>query len=226
VVFVADLYYLKQQALFGIRLREVGLTPAAASFGHDYRFLTVLSAMAHAVYFAAAAFNDLVRVVKRPNPHGLWVRCLDYVFVTVGALSLFVCASFWGISQVIEGGLISPVIAPYYMWDLNLYHHFLVGVLILLEAVLNRERRFHSYRFHAFLVLLAGVCYTAWAHYLNHVNGSFPYPFLDPLSAIEHVAFTLGLAAASAVLLLPLKLLMTDAIRVPLAAPAKSKKKN
>jgi len=151
------------------------------------------------------------------------VRSLDYVFVTMASMSLFVCASFWGISQVIKGGLIPAQVAPHYAWDLNLFHHCFVGVLVLLEALLNRERRFHLYRVHALFLLVSGICYTAWSHYLNKVNGSFPYPFLDPLSAIEHIVFTVGLSAASAGLLLPLKLLMPSAMRAPVIS---SKKKS
>ncbi|CAK0781667.1 hypothetical protein CVIRNUC_005440 [Coccomyxa viridis] len=151
--------------------------PGFRGFGLYFRYLTFYSYTLQLLQLVAASFSHIVQGERRYA----WVEeTADDLSCAVFGLANVVTCMFYLIDattkDVVEGG--SAVAEQRPPW-LGVSVHVINSMVAWLDILLSQPRSFS--RRSQLLSIGFAVFYLHWILLCSHINGSFPYPFLNKL---------------------------------------------
>ncbi|KAJ1968609.1 hypothetical protein H4R34_006250 [Dimargaris verticillata] len=190
VSIVPLLYRSAGLAFFAYIFTVLPSTPESRSFGWHFQYLTIvglaLTMVTTALGVGSALRSGTMTVLCSKG----WQFMLPMTLAAETVIALL----YWALTLTSQDLMFYPdeLVIPAWL-DFGL--HLFPAVFQLVSFVRVRPALSPSKR-QVYCMLVVGVLYGAWMHFVHHMNGFWPYPFLALMSDMQRygfVGFALGL---------------------------------
>jgi len=207
-------YIMLQQVIETFRFLNVN------KFGGSHRFLTFINHEFQTIYALLSFVVDIYFLMKTKtrNSSGSIIRdILDRVFFLNLILSSMVGIIFWSIFFYEKELIMTKQAEQVYTVEQNIYQHGIVAINMWLEMLLIPH--FVSQRFltDVSITFLFCITYIIWVFLNANITGSFPYPFMNLFTPMQHVLFYAVVLSLTGVVLVIFRTLLAMRWRYYLA---------